>query len=99
MYLAQPEEATAAIRAALEDVRSPFALAALHVMTTLTGSVLIALAHASGALSVEQAWEAAHVDERFQESIWGEDHEAMVRRRKREADFRAASEVFRLASE
>ena len=48
MHVAQPEEAIAAIRAALEDVRSPFALAALHVMTTLTGSVLIALAHASG---------------------------------------------------
>ena len=39
------------------------------------------------ALSVEQAWDAAHVDELFQESVWGEDHEAMVRRRKREADF------------
>jgi chaperone required for assembly of F1-ATPase len=66
-------------------------------MTTLTGSVLIALAHASGALGVEEAWEAAHVDERFQESIWGEDDEAMARRGRREADFRAASEVYRLA--
>ena len=37
MHVAQPEEAIAAIRAALEEVRSPFALAALHVMTTLTG--------------------------------------------------------------
>jgi len=99
MHVSQPEEATVAIRSALEEVRSPFALAALHVMTTLTGSVLIALAHASGALSAEDAWAAAHVDERFQESVWGEDYEAMVRRQKREADFRAASEVFRLAQE
>jgi chaperone required for assembly of F1-ATPase len=99
MHVAQPEEAIAAIRSALEAVRSPFGLAALHVMTTLTGSVLIALAHASGVLNADEAWEAAHVDELFQESVWGQDHEAMVRRQRREADFKAASEVFRLASE
>jgi chaperone required for assembly of F1-ATPase len=96
MHVEQPEEAIAAIRGALDHVASPFALAALHVMTTLSGSVLIALAHAAGALDVDQAWTAAHVDELYQESVWGEDHEAMERRRRREADFRAASEVYRL---
>jgi chaperone required for assembly of F1-ATPase len=98
MHVAQPETAIAAIRAAIEGVRSPFALAALHVMTTLTGSVLIALAHALGVLDSEQAWDAAHVDERYQESVWGEDEDAMARRRNRKADFEAASRVFRLAS-
>jgi chaperone required for assembly of F1-ATPase len=98
MHVAQPEEAKAAIRAAIEQIGSPFALAALHVMTTLTGSVLIALAHASGRLSAEEAWDAAHVDERYQESVWGEDHEAMVRRRKRRGEFVAASQVYRLSS-
>lgn len=98
MHVTQPAEALSAIRGALEEIRSPFALAALHVMTTLTGSVLIALAHASGALDVDEAWSAAHVDERFQESVWGEDAEAMERRRRRQGDFKAASEVYRLAS-
>ena len=98
MHVAQPEEAVAAIRRAIEQIRSPFALAALHVMTTLSGSVLIALAHASRHLDVAQAWAAAHVDELYQESVWGEDYEAMERRRRREADFRAASTVFRLAT-
>ena len=97
MHVTQPEEATDAIRAALQEVRSPFALAALHVMTSLTGSVLIALAHASGAFTADEAWEAAHVDELFQESVWGQDYEAMVRRQRREADFKAASQVFRLS--
>lgn len=97
MHVTQPEEAVAAIRAAVERLDSPFTVAALHVMTTLTGSVLIALAHASRHLDADQAWAAAHVDELFQESVWGEDYEAMERRRRREADFRAASEVFRLA--
>jgi chaperone required for assembly of F1-ATPase len=36
------------------------------------------------------------VDELYQESVWGEDYEAMERRRRREADFRAASRVFHL---
>lgn len=97
MHVTQPDEAVAAIRAALERLGSPFTVAALHVMTTLTGSVLISLAHASRHLDADQAWSAAHVDELFQESVWGEDYEAMERRRRREADFRAASEVFRLA--
>jgi chaperone required for assembly of F1-ATPase len=97
MHVAQPDEAVAAVRRAIEQIRSPFALAALHVMTTLSGSVLIALAHASRQLDVEQAWAAAHVDELYQESVWGEDYEAMERRRRREADFRAASEVYRLS--
>ncbi|MGO4389501.1 ATP12 family chaperone protein [Microvirga sp. 2YAF29] len=99
MHVTQPEESVAAVRRAVERIESPFALAALHVMTTLSGSVLIALAHAKGPLDVDQAWSAAHVDELFQESVWGEDHEAMERRRKREADFRAASEVYRLTAE
>jgi chaperone required for assembly of F1-ATPase len=99
IHVAQPEEAVAAVRRAVERIDSPFALAALHVMTTLTGSVLIALAHASGAIDVDQAWAAAHVDEVFQESLWGEDYEAMERRKRRKGDFRAASEVYRLASQ
>jgi chaperone required for assembly of F1-ATPase len=98
MHVAQPEAATAAVRAAIESIRSPFALAALHVMTTLTGSVLIALAHAAGRLDVEEAWNAAHTEERYQESVWGEDQEALARRARRRADFEAASRVFRLSA-
>lgn len=98
MHVTQPDEAVAAIRSALERIESPFALAALHVMTTLSGSVLVALAHALGPLDPDGAWAAAHVDELYQESVWGEDEEAMERRRRREADFRAASDVYRLGA-
>ncbi|QRM31905.1 ATPase [Microvirga sp. VF16] len=99
MHVTQPEEAIAAIRRAIEQNRSPFALAALHVMTTLSGSVLIALAHAAQQMDADQAWAAAHVDELYQEGVWGEDHEAMERRRRREADFKAASKVYRLSNQ
>jgi chaperone required for assembly of F1-ATPase len=67
-------------------------------MTTLTGSVLIPLAVAAGALSPEDAWDAAHVDERYQESVWGEDEEAMIRRARRWQDFAAGAAVYRLAA-
>lgn len=95
MHVEQPERAIEAVRIRLEAETSPFRIAALHVMTTLTGSVLIALAHADAALTLEAAWAAAHVDERFQESLWGEDESALKRRAGREVDFRAASTVYR----
>ncbi len=98
MHVTQPDEAIAALRSAVEQVHSFYALAALHVMTTLSGSVLIALAHAQGQLDADQAWAAAHVDELYQESVWGEDYEAMERRKRREADFRAASQVYLLTN-
>jgi chaperone required for assembly of F1-ATPase len=97
-FVKQPEAALAAVRARIESEESPFRLAALHVMTTLTGSALIAFAHASGRLTVVEAWAAAHVDERFQERVWGEDEEAIRRRARREAEFTAASRLYDLSS-
>lgn len=96
-HVTQPEQATAAVRRRVAAETSPFRLAALHVMTTLTGSVLIALAHGGGARTADEAWRAAHVDERFQESLWGEDEAALKRRAGREVEFRAASTAFRLS--
>lgn len=68
-----------------------FALAALHVITTLTGSALLALAHAEGVLSAAELWRLAHVDEDFQIEQWGWDAEAAERRQVREQDMQAAS--------
>ncbi len=69
-------------------------LAAMHVMTTLTGSALIALALVRGRLDLETAWAAAHVDEDHQMRLWGADDEALARRSARRAEFSAAYEVF-----
>jgi chaperone required for assembly of F1-ATPase len=97
MFVQQPEIALARIRAVLDQEQSPFTLAALHVMTTLTGSVLIALMHATGNIEAQAAWDAAHVDERYQESLWGQDEEAAQRREKRHAEFSAASSFLALS--
>ena len=91
MHVAQPPEALAAIGSALDTYEDPVAVAALSVMTTLTGSALLALAVARGFLSAEAAWQAAHVDEDFQAERWGADAEAMARREARWREFEAAA--------
>lgn len=83
----------AALLAALDRALAPldpFELAAAHVMTTLLGSAVLALALLEGGITPESAWAAAHVDEDWQFAQWGEDHEAAERRRHRRADFDAA---------
>ncbi len=94
VHVAQPVTTLKAIEAALKVVADPFALAALHVMTKLTGSALLALAVAKRQLNAEEAWRAAHVDEDFQISRWGEDAEASARRAGRWREMAAAAKVF-----
>ena len=95
MPVAQPQAATAALTRALADYDA-LGLSALHVMTTLTGSALLALAHARGRLGVGQAWTAAHVDEDWQIARWGEDAEATARRQRRWLEMQAASRLLAL---
>ena len=76
-----------------------FSLAALHVMTTLTGSALLALAVALKRLTPDEAWAAAHVDEDWQISQWGDDAEAAARRARRRQEFEAAARMLRLSGE
>jgi chaperone required for assembly of F1-ATPase len=71
-------------------------LGAVHVITTLTGSALIALALAEQALTADDAWAAAHVDENWNEELWGRDDGALARRALRRTEFDAAVSVLRL---
>ena len=73
--------------------RKPFALAAAASATNIAGSALIALALANGALSGDEAWNAAHVDEQWNISQWGEDDEAQRRLAARHAEFTAAAKM------
>lgn len=93
VYVAQPEVALAAARAAIPD--DPWRLGAVHAVTTLTGSALIALALARGALTADAAWQAAHVDEDWNMAQWGRDEMALQRRDFRHAEFQAAAVVLR----
>jgi chaperone required for assembly of F1-ATPase len=93
--VSQPQAASAAIERALAGLDG-LSLAAHHVMTTLTGSALLAIAHARGLLTAEEAWAAAHVDEDWQVSQWGEDAEAKARRDRRWAEMQSASRLLAL---
>ncbi len=84
----QPEEALAAISGAL-TAEDEFRLTAIHNIATLTGSTLMAMMTAAGALSGEAAWAAAHADEDWQIEQWGSDEEAEARRAARKLDFDA----------
>ncbi len=94
IFADQSPEAIAAIEAAVARIVSSanaaLRIAALNVLTTLTGSALLALAIDAQALSPDDAWSAAHVDEDEQMRVWGFDAEALRRRAKRRGDFDAA---------
>lgn len=91
MHVTQPEAAVAAARNALPA--DPWRIAAAHVITTVTGSALLALALVHRVRKADQVWAAAHVDEDWNVEQWGADEEAMARRAARKADFRAAADI------
>jgi chaperone required for assembly of F1-ATPase len=93
MHVRQPDAAVQAARGAFPD--DPWSIAALHVVTTLTGSALLALALTHGVLDPGQVWAAAHVDEDWNAEKWGVDAEVAARRAARLVDFEAAALILR----
>ncbi|MEL7542862.1 MAG: ATP12 family protein [Pseudomonadota bacterium] len=97
MHVAQPEGVLAAMRD-LIAAHDAFQLTALHNMTTLTGSAILALAVAHQHIPAEDAWHRAHADEDWQISQWGPDDEAAARRTFREGEFLTAYRFLTLVS-
>ncbi len=89
MHVQQPDAAIAAARGALPA--DPWAIAALHVITTLTGSALLALALFHGVIDPQQVWAAAHVDEDWNAEKWGVDDEVAARKAAKLVDFNAVT--------
>jgi chaperone required for assembly of F1-ATPase len=90
-HVRQPDAAIEAARAALPA--DPWSVAAMHVVTTLTGSALLALALLHGERNADQVWAAANVEEDWNSQQWGADEEAAKRRAVRLVDFQAASRI------
>lgn len=93
MHVKQPETAVAAVRALLPQ--DAWSVGALHVVTTVTGSALLALALRQGVLDADAAWAAAHVDEDWNRETWGADEEVEQRRAARLKDYTAAATVLK----
>lgn len=95
MFVAQPDAAIKAFEKAVRDYlgdgpAAALRLSGLHVITSLTGSALLALAATRGQISADEAWAHAHVDEDYQARQWGEDAEAQRRRANRREEMAAA---------
>lgn len=94
IFVEQPKETLDGLRRYFQlrpASTDPFRLTCVHLMTSLSGSALLALAVEAKRLSPEEAWKAAHVDEDFQIENWGQDSEAIARRNARWRDFSAAA--------
>jgi chaperone required for assembly of F1-ATPase len=76
--------------------RSPFELAALAPLVTISGSLIIALALAEGAVELDFAWAAATLDEAWQFEQWGADLEAEKVLEARRQEFAAAYRFLQL---
>jgi chaperone required for assembly of F1-ATPase len=92
MFVDQPEAALEVVRHQVSGL-DVLTLAALHTITTLTGSTLLALSALHRRLGVAEAWAAAHVDEDWNAEFWGADAEAERRRAARFREMEAAALV------
>jgi chaperone required for assembly of F1-ATPase len=95
MPIDQDPQALAAVAGTLDDLDA-LSLSAVHVMTTISGSALLAIAHLKGRITVDEAWAAATVDETWQSEQWGLDAEAEAQAARRRAEFSAASQCLHL---
>jgi len=89
MHRAQPTATVEQLQRVV-PARSAFHLAALSPLVTVSGSLIVALALAEGAIGLEQAWAAATLDEAWQAEQWGEDPLAAQALRNRRRDFESA---------
>jgi len=89
MHVDQDEDAIARVASAVAGF-GPFTLGGLHSVTTLTGSVLLALAVIEGRLDADAAWMAGSLDDLWSLEVWGHDEEAAHRLQQRRRDFDAA---------
>jgi len=93
----QPEDSLDALNDAVGAYET-FALTAVVRMTQVYGSLGLGLAVAGGRLSWEEGLNAALLDEIFQAERWGEDREAIDRRRNMTAEVEQAARFLRLVA-
>lgn len=89
MPVRQADDVVARLRALLPD--DPFRLGALEIVTTVTGSALLALYVLDGRATPAEAHELACIDEDWNLEKWGADEEAANRRRWHAGEIAAAA--------
>jgi chaperone required for assembly of F1-ATPase len=74
----QSPQTLAALRAVLEK-QDEFTLAGLHVIASIAGSLVLALALLAGECSAARVFALSRIDEDYQADKWGRDREAEAR--------------------
>ncbi len=97
IHVEQPKASLEKLKSLLDGL-DRFTLTSLTLITSLTGSGLIAIALLHNLISADEAWKTAHVDEDFNDKIWGQDEEAIKRRNKRKVDFDVAIKIIEILS-
>ncbi|HXR94647.1 MAG TPA: ATP12 family protein [Rhizomicrobium sp.] len=77
-HVGQSPEALAALEKAVAS-QDDYALAALHILSSITGSLVLGLAVLEGELAPAQAFALSRLDEAYQAETWGMDQEAATR--------------------
>ena len=96
MHVPQTARALDLLRAELEKF-DEFALAGVHDLVSISGSLVLALAVTNGVLSQEEAWSLSRIDEHWQIEQWGEDEEAAASEAAKQSAFFDAVRFFRLS--
>lgn len=97
MHIAQPAATIAALAEAVLAL-DPWRLAALAPLTTIGGSLVIALDVIAGRSDAAAGWQAVTLEERFQEERWGADADAVAARANKEREWHAAARFAALLS-
>jgi chaperone required for assembly of F1-ATPase len=94
-HVDQPVEALDALRRALEGFDA-FSLGGLHVIASITGSAVLALAVAESFINGATAFELSRIDEIYQAEKWGEDAQAAARATSLAQELNKAAELIAL---
>jgi chaperone required for assembly of F1-ATPase len=95
MHVPQPDDTLGRLRAVLDGL-SPWQLAPLQPLVTLSGSVVLGLSVLHAVLDAEAAFAAGHVDDLWQAEQWGSDALAEADRAGRWQQFEAAARFLSL---
>lgn len=95
MHVSQSNECIVAFGEHVNLIDEPAMLTALHSLTAISGSAIIALAIFKNEIDIVYGWNAAHVDEDWQISQWGDDSDAQAFRAARKVEFEASVRLMR----
>ena len=95
-HIEQSGETLAALRRAVSD-RSDFDLAALHILASITGSLVLGLAVLDARLTPLEAFALSRLDDAYQAEKWGIDREAEQRAERLAVEMGHAAELARLS--